>query len=77
MPGALRAPVLAARQRQHMGVDAEAEGVDVIAAFQHRDDSAAAALVGDLHQPLGRVAEINFAQPQAAERIALMGVEAG
>ena len=60
-----------------MGVDTAAEGLRVIAALQQRDETAAAAFVGDVHQPFGHVAEIHFHEPQTAERIGHMRVKAG
>ena len=60
-----------------MSGDASGEIFGVIAAFQQRDDAAAAAARGDLHDAQRHVGEIALDQPQSAERIVQMRVEAG
>src|SRR5271166_5413325 len=53
------------------------EPVEVIAAFEHRYDTAVGALVGDLHEALRRPREIRLEQIEIGERVAHMRVEAG
>jgi len=60
-----------------MGGDRNGKALEVIAAFQQRHDPAAAALVGDVHQPLRHPGIIGLDQVEIGERVAGMGVEAG
>src|SRR5215467_11783346 len=50
--------------------------LQVVTAFQHRDDAAVGARVGDLHELLGRPCVIRLQQIEIGERIAHVGVEA-
>ena len=53
------------------------QGVEVVAAFQHRDNTAAAAPLGDFHQAPRYPGIVSLDQIEIAERIAVVGVEAG
>ena len=57
--------------------DRSREALEVVAAFEDRDDAAAATLLGDFHQLAGDPDEIRLDQIDVAERIAAMRVETG
>ena len=57
--------------------DRARQALQVIAAFHQRNQAAAAALGGELHQRARRPGEIRFRQLQVAEGIAVMRIEAG
>src|SRR5579883_1144867 len=62
-------------QRGDMRGGGARQAVKVVAAFEQRDDAAAAASPGDLHQPSRRPGEIRLDQIEMAERVEAMGVE--
>ena len=53
------------------------QGVEVVAAFEGRDQFAAAMLGGRLQQFLGHPGEIRLDQSELGQRVSDMGVEAG
>ena len=64
-------------QRRHMRGDRARQPLEIVAAFQHRDDAVAAGSARNLHQPPRRPAVVGLDQIEVAERIAVVGVEAG
>src|SRR5208337_3051434 len=63
-------------QRRHMRGHRARQGVEVVAALQHRDDAAAAAPLGDLRQAPRCPDIVRLDQIEVGERIAVVGVEA-
>ena len=59
-----------------MDADGGGKGLQVIASFQNRDNPPAAVKLGELHQPKGDPGEILLGERQAAEGIAVVGIEA-
>ncbi len=57
--------------------DRIAERLEIVAAFEQRDDAAAGVAIGDLHDLLRRPGKIRFLEIDVGERIAVVGVEAG
>ena len=53
------------------------QALQIVAAFEQRDDAAAGVTVGDLHQLAGDPGEIRLEQIEIGERIADVRVEAG
>src|ERR1700733_9333247 len=66
-----------AHQCGDMGRDRFFEALQIIATLEHRDNSAAGAAVGDIHQLARDPAEILGLQIERCQGIAVMGVEAG
>src|ERR1043166_8764672 len=66
---------LAAHQCRDMGFDRFLQSLQVVAAFQHGDHTAAGALVGEVHQLPGDPAEILGLQIERGQRIAIMRIE--
>ena len=60
-----------------MGRDRLLQALQVIAALEHRDDSATGAGVGDIHQLARHPAEIIRLEIERCQGIAVVGVEAG
>src|SRR5271166_846775 len=63
-------------QRRHMRGHRARQGVEVVAAFQHRDDAAAAAPLSDFHQAPRHPGIVRLDEIEVAERIAAVGIEA-
>ena len=59
-----------------MGGDRIAQRLQIVAAFEQRDDAAAGAGVGDVHQLFRRPGEVLFGEVEIGERVAVMRVEA-
>src|ERR1700730_3437693 len=66
-----------AHQRGDVSGDRLLQALQIIAALEHRDNSAAGAGVGDVHQLARDPAEILRLQIERGQRIAIMGIEAG
>ena len=62
-------------QREHMRGHRARQGVEVVAALQHRHDAAAAAPLSDFHQAPRHPDIVRFDEIEVAKRIAAVGVE--
>src|SRR5580692_2543269 len=76
-PYAIRATKLSPHQRIDMRGHRIAERLEIVAAFEQRDDAAAGVAISNLHDLLRRPGKIRFLEIDAGQRVAVVGVKAG